>query len=134
MKLKIIYLAIFYLLNLVILKGQTNPEYESDPKPVICYPSPKASFPGGEDSLFVFLAENLKWPSPDFCGEGTVKIGFTVEKSGKISDIQVLKSLCTKCDEEAIRIVNLMPNWVPAMQFRKTVKSRIDFPINFRIE
>jgi len=63
-----------------------------------------------------------------------VIVSFIVLESGKITDKEILRSLCEKCDKEAIRIINLMPNWIPPQKNGKPIKSRILFPINFKLE
>ncbi len=74
-------------------------------------------FPGGQDSLTSFLFKNLRQPEP-VTPKGKWKhefISFTVDKKGKIKDAKVMLSLSEKADAEALRIVQLMPDWKPAM-------------------
>jgi len=128
------YLAILILLNSIVLIGQTESDVEIDSSAVVCSIPLKAKFPGGQDSLSIFLVKNLKWPSPDFCGEGRVIVSFIVEQSGEITNKEVVKSLCNLCDKEAMRVVNLMPNWIPPNKNGKPIKSKMFFPINFKLQ
>ncbi|PHN06993.1 energy transducer TonB [Flavilitoribacter nigricans] len=134
MKFRVIILILLSIFNFLNLRSQSNTGPGLKSRAVICGPLPKASFPGGTDSLIVFLAENAKWPSPDFYGAGTVLVSFTVERSGKLSDVKLLNRLYESCDKEALRIVNLMPNWVPAKQDARTIRSNIIFPVRFGFE
>lgn len=78
-------------------------------------------FPGCDDpadvdcadmKMMQFVFSNLKHPDGNPGGE--VVASFTVKASGELSDVSVVESLTPACDEEVIRIVNLMPNWLPA--------------------
>ena len=73
------------------------------------------SFPGGSPGLQRFLIRNLKYPDTavNRSIQGTVYIGFNVSKEGKIQDIHVTKSVEISLDNEAMRVVNLMPDWEP---------------------
>ena len=62
---------------------------------------------------------------------GTVLVGFTVETSGKCSNIFLKRSIEYKVDEEAKRVIETSPNWQPAFQNRKSVKAYRIQPISF---
>jgi TonB family protein len=60
-----------------------------------------------------YIAQNLKMPEElrDKPISGEVQLSFDVDKNGKPVNITVLKSLCEKCDEEAIRLLKEGPKW-----------------------
>ena len=89
-------------------------------------------FPGGKKAFSSFLSKNLKWPkdSPDDV-QGIVIISFFVEKDGSLTGITVAKSLTTAFDEEALRVINLSPKWIPAMKNNKYIRSKYTAPIKF---
>ena len=64
---------------------------------------------------------------------GKVIVTFVIEKDGTISDINVIKSLNPSFDKEAVRVVQLMPKWIPGKQRGKAVRVRLTLPINFRL-
>jgi protein TonB len=64
---------------------------------------------------------------------GRVIVGFTVEKDGKLSDFKVEKSLGTKFDTEALRVLKKSPKWIPGRLKGKPVRVRYSVPINFTI-
>lgn len=72
-------------------------------------------YPGGEQALFTFLGENIKYPQSaiDNNIEGTVWIRFEVRKNGKIRNAEVLRGIGSGCDEEALRVIQMMPAWIP---------------------
>jgi len=134
MQMNKLYLAILFLLNSIFSIGQIESDPKIDSSPVLYEVLPQAKFPGGQDSLFTFLVQNLKWPSPQFCGEGSVIIKFNVQETGEITDKKIIRGLCKECDKEALRIIDLMPNWIPPKKNGKPVKTIITFPIKFKLE
>ncbi len=90
-----------------------------------------AQFPGGMDSLKIFIEENNEWQVGQKTINGTVFVGFVVEADGSISNIKIVKGLEKSCDKEAIKIVQKMPNWIPAEMHGHPVKSQIIYPIKF---
>lgn len=92
-------------------------------------------FPGGEKKRLEFLKENLNYPEEaQKAGfQGTVYITFVVEKDGKISDVRVLRGIGAGCDEEALRVIRLMPKWKPGTQRGKPVRVQMNLPITFSL-
>ncbi len=95
----------------------------------------KAEYPGGSAAMLKFLKKHLKYPraATESHIEGRVFLQFIVDKSGIISDIKILKSLGFGCDEEAMRVIRLMPVWKPAQQSGKLVKTRYNMAISFQL-
>src|SRR5215831_7323990 len=60
----------------------------------------QTEFPGGWDSLNVFIKKNLKHPKKD--AEGKVFVNFIVNIDGSLSDFTVVKGLCEECDKNAV--------------------------------
>lgn len=89
------------------------------------------SFPGGADSLKVFIKKNYNWTVGKETIVGKVFIEFYVEKDGNISNISIVKGLHPDCDKEAIRIVKLMPKWNPSEVDGKSIRSKWILPIEF---
>jgi len=92
-------------------------------------------FPGGYDALKNFMAENIKYPETarNSSISGVVYVSFVVEKNGSIGDVMVLKSIGGGCDEEAVRVIKLMPNWIPGKQKGQNVRTKFTIPINFNL-
>ena len=89
------------------------------------------SFPSGEDSLKAYLNKNNQWRVGQLTVEGKVFVGFIVSEAGEIKEIKILKNLCPSCDKEALRLVENMPNWIPAEENGKPVSRRMVLPIGF---
>jgi periplasmic protein TonB len=92
-------------------------------------------FPGGTEAMMKFIQRNMKYPpSARRMGtEGRVFIGFVVNNDGKIQDIQTVKGISTDCDNEAKRVVAMMPNWKPGKQNGRAVRVRFVLPVNFKL-
>lgn len=93
------------------------------------------NFPGGYHMMQDFIEKNLHYPKE--CAEkgihGRVIIAVVVERSGKLTNIRVVKSIDPALDKEALRIVNLMPKWIPGRQSDKTVRVKYIIPITFQL-
>ena len=76
----------------------------------------QASFSGGYLSQKDFLSKNIQYP--ESCTKkninGNIYVEFIVERDGKLSDIKLKSGIHPLLDEEALRVVKLMPNWLPA--------------------
>lgn len=93
-------------------------------------------FPGGEEALQKFIKDNLKYPivALESGIHGRVSLRFVVTKTGDISDVTVIRGIDPACDKEAIRVVSLMPKWVPGKQNGENVAVYFNLPIVFRIQ
>lgn len=108
---------------------------EKEPDPVVVA-SQMPEFPGGDDARVEFLRNNLKYPSiaSEMGISGRVTLQFVVEKDGHIDRIKVLRGLGGGCDEEALRVVKLMPKWKPGMQDGRCVPVFFTFPVVFTLK
>ncbi|MEZ5195845.1 MAG: energy transducer TonB [Bacteroidales bacterium] len=93
-------------------------------------------YPGGDDARIKFLVENIKYPAEARKNgvRGTVFVAFIVEKDGEISNVKALKGIGGGCDEEAVRVISMMPNWKPGMQKGKPVRVQFNMPIKFNLD
>lgn len=94
-----------------------------------------AQFPGGDEACFKWLSEHIKYPS--ICQEqgvqGRVIVAFVVNKDGSIVDVKTVRTPDPNLSKEAERVVSEMPKWKPARQGNKTVRSRFNLPVMFRL-
>jgi TonB family protein len=93
-----------------------------------------AKFPFGQDSLINFLNKNIQWVDGRVSGKGYIVVGFTVKKNGELRDIQINKNLFfNSFEKEALRLIQIMPNWTPAKKNNKNVDSKVEVPIKFEL-
>lgn len=106
-------------------------------KPIIfgAHPEIPPQFPGGEIALLKFVQENTVYPdvqSYDTLSKHKVVIEFTVSEEGKITDVCVARSAGKTFDDEALRVVSLLPDFKPGKLSGKSVKMRMILPIIFK--
>lgn len=88
-------------------------------------------FPGGDQALTTYLAENLRWPSEKNKRSGRVVVSFYVEADGSITGVEVMRSLSEEYDAEAVRVVKTMPKWEPGSINGKNTRVRYVLPVKF---
>lgn len=95
----------------------------------------KASFPNGDGALIQWLNNNIKYPP--LCIEegisGIVVASFVVNTDGSISNIKIVRSPNELLSKETIRLISIMPKWIPASRGGKIVRSRYSIPVMFRL-
>ncbi|HOF45859.1 MAG TPA: energy transducer TonB [Bacteroidales bacterium] len=101
--------------------------------PIVRFAEKMPEFIGGPDALYAFLQKNLEYPQSarDNNIEGTVLIEFVVERNGSVSNAKVIVPLFPACDQEAIRVVQMLPKWKPGEQMGKPVRVYFNLPIKF---
>jgi TonB family protein len=108
-----------------IINGENKPLIEIMPE-----------FPqGGEPALIKFISSNTKYPefSREMSIEGIVYTSFIVDSSGRIRDAKVSKSASKELDFEALRVILLMPDWLPGKQNGRNVSVIYNLPFNFKL-
>ncbi len=92
-----------------------------------------AEFPGGENALEQYMKENMQYPPEALRKDiqGRVIVSFTVDKSGKIKDAKIIRSIHPLIDTEALRLIKNMPNWKPAEVNGKTISTKQIIPVMF---
>jgi len=94
------------------------------------------SFPGGEPARAKFIQNHTIYPKTanEKNIQGTVYVAFIVEPSGKLTNIKLLRGIGGGCDEEALRVASIMPNWIPGKQNGKAVRVQFSMPIRFVLQ
>jgi protein TonB len=92
------------------------------------------AFPGGNAALLKFLNNKLTYPAAalDRQLSGKVHVTFVVDTAGHLHDPRVVRGLGFGLDEEAIRLVRLMPWWTPGKIKGQPVWVQVTMPIQFR--
>ena len=93
-------------------------------------------FPGGTMAMLVFMQNNFNYPEKarEAKVEGRTLVSFLVSESGSLSDFRIERSSGNDdLDNEALRMLKTMPDWVPAAVDHKPVKARFQVPVNARL-
>ncbi len=90
-------------------------------------------FPGGEDSLHHYISSQVRYPkeAQDNQIQGTVYVGLMINEDGSVSDVRIMRGIGGGCDEEAMRIISMMPKWTPAQNKGKPTKVEMCLPVRF---
>ena len=95
-----------------------------------------AYFPNGMGSCVIFIQKNIKYPAEarENAYQGSGIVQFIVDTNGKILNPVILKSSGHKClNDEAVTVFNKMPNWIPATNSGKKVRTFVNLPFKFSI-
>lgn len=94
-----------------------------------------AAFNGGEAELFRYIRNNVFYPvyEKEAGISGRVLVRFVVDKDGKVCDVEVVKKVSPGIDKEAKRVIESMPNWIPAKNNNKSVCIYYNMPISFTL-
>lgn len=98
--------------------------------------NPKAAQQCSDKAVLAYIYENLEYPNFARINgiEGTARVRFMVDKTGKINDIEVLNGVCDEIKTECIRIVENFPNWSPALRNGKPTSVEFILPIEFKLK
>lgn len=116
-------------------KTDTSKESIIDSKGVYIAVEQPAEFPGGRTALMSWLPQNIRYPMDAVMNkiQGRSVVRFIVEKDGSISDATIIQHTDPSLDAEALRVVRSMPNWIPAKNGGKPVRSYFTLPVSFRL-
>lgn len=93
------------------------------------------SFQGGMEALNVYVKENLCYPEEARKNgiHGRVVCKFVVEPDGTITNAEVINSVDSLLDAEALRVVRTMPQWTPGKVKGKPVRTNMTLPLAFNL-
>ena len=126
------------------------PRSDSDPYKVV---DQMPRFPGCEDEedelekvrcaqakMMMYLYNDIRYPQKarEQGIQGTVVVGFVVERDGSINEISIKRNIGGGCGKEALRVVRSMNDmeekWIPGYQDGKAVRVQYNLPIKFKLE
>lgn len=119
--------------------SETIPETPEAPLPpddkVYTVADEMPKYPGGDAQLLKYIVGNLKYPASAVENkiEGRVVVSFIVEKDGSISQPEIRRSIDPALDNEAIRVINTLPQWTPGKNNGEIVRVKYTVPVQFRL-
>ena len=131
-KLTFILPAIFALAISGQVRANQNQQIAKDSVYIFAERMPE--FPGGEKALVAFLNKTIVFPAEALKNNehGKVYVQFVVRKTGKVGDAKIIKSVSTNLDNEALRVIGLLPDWTPGEQNGEKVSVTRVIPISFQ--
>ncbi len=89
-------------------------------------------FPGGMGNFFKFVKTHLKFPADANGAKGRVNVTFIVNRDGSLSDMKAIGRVSHPAlEKEALRVMKLLPKWMPGKQNGKPVRVQYTVPIIF---
>ena len=122
--------------EVVIAAPVEAPVEEEEEEVVFVVVESMPEFPGGQQALFKYLSENVKYPviAQENGIQGRVICQFVVNRDGSIVDVEVVRSAGdASLDKEAVRVVSQSPKWTPGKQRDRKVKVTYTFPVIFQL-
>ncbi|MCK9168005.1 MAG: M56 family metallopeptidase [Bacteroidales bacterium] len=116
--------------------SSSSPRLQEQEEEVFLVVDKLPQFPGGEQERMKFLSTNLSYPekAKQDSVQGTVYITFIIEKDGSITHTDILRGIDPLLDEEALRVIHLMPAWIPGELKGNKVRVRFTIPIQFKLK
>ena len=116
-------------------KSRPNPFYDSEVFTTTengsTYTQILPLFPGGVNDMVAFIYRKINYPNSalrDKIG-GKIEVSFQVNEDGKISDVQITEGIRWDLDQEVLRVISTMPEWVPEYQNAEAVPVTYTLPI-----
>lgn len=115
------------------LRGEPAALHESLKKTKFIYPAPEKApeYPDGIDNFTLFVKSKMNTPPDFFNVQGNVFVTFVIEKNGKLTHINVLRSPHPTLSEEVIKAVRKSPKWMPGMIRDTAVRTQYTVRIGF---
>jgi protein TonB len=101
----------------------------------VAMPDVMPQYPGGFTAMNRYLFEHLKYPASASSQaiEGQVWCSFIVGETGVLSDIKVERGAFLSLDQEAIRVLQSMPAWIPGAVRGRPARVKVYLPIVFKL-
>ncbi len=98
-------------------------------------PEVRPQFVGGESALRAYMIKNMRYPEKARQQKvtGKVYIRFVLSATGRVTDASFVRGPGSGLNEEALRLVWLMPDWQPGYQNGQAVRVVCTLPIEFEL-
>jgi protein TonB len=120
----------------IVEEVEEEVQEEEAPAEVFVVVEEMPSFPGGDTELMKFIYDNIQYPeiAKENNIQGRVIIRFCVTYKGGVDQVQVLKGVDPALDNEAVRVIKMLPTWRPGKQGGKAVNVWYSVPVTFQLK
>ncbi len=120
---------------MLIFIGQASFAQLTDNNKVFVFVEQAPEFPGGDEAIVKFLSQNIVYPKyeQDHNIEGKVLLRFVVMEDGHVDSVTVVRGVSTNLDNEAVRVVKMLPKFKPGMQQGKAVRTFFNLPVSYHL-
>ena len=93
-------------------------------------------FPGGDQALMKYLSSHINYPpiAAENNIQGKVVVQFVVDKTGKVGEVKVIRSVDKDLDKEAVRVCKSLPKFTPGRQNGQAVSVWYTLPVQFKLQ
>lgn len=111
-------------------------EKKPEPEQIFTAVEEAPKFPGGDAELYRFLSKNIRYPEMAQQNniQGRVTVQFVVEKDGSIGQVKVVRGKDPDLDKEAMRVVKMLPKFIPGKMNGQAVRVWYTLPVNFKLQ
>ena len=93
-------------------------------------------FPGGEAALMKYLQSHINYPpmASENGVQGRVVVQFVVDKTGRVGEVKIARSVDKDLDKEAVRVCASLPKFTPGRQNGQPVAVWYTLPVTFKLQ
>lgn len=120
--------------NTIVAQGSSAaPVRVVNPDSVYINPEVLPRFTGGDQAFSAYLSKHIRYPQQALQRRisGRVFVSFVLNAQGKVQDAHVVKGPGNGLDDEALRLVWMMPPWEPGRVNGQAVRVACTVPISF---
>lgn len=94
-------------------------------------------FPGGEAEMLKFIQKNFKYSKFEkgkSIPDTKIYVQFVISKTGNVKNAKIIKGINPEYDKEALRVINILPEWKPAKLKGQAVEYKFNLPIQLEFK
>ena len=120
--------------NIVVEQPAEKPK--DKPEEIFISVEQMPQFPGGEAALMKYLASHINYPpmAAENNIQGRVVVQFVVDKTGRVGEVKLARSVDKDLDNEAIRVCKSLPKFTPGRQNGQPVSVWYTLPVTFKLQ
>ena len=111
-------------------------EKTPEPEQVFTAVEQMPAFPGGDAELMKYLSSHINYPPMAMENniQGRVIVQFVVTKTGKVGEVKVVRGVDRDLDNEAVRVVKSLPDFIPGRMNGQAVNVWYTLPVTFKLQ
>lgn len=111
-------------------------EKTPEPEQVFTAVEQMPAFPGGDGELMKYLSSHINYPPMAMENniQGRVIVQFVVTKTGKVGEVKVVRGVDRDLDNEAVRVVKSLPDFIPGRMNGQAVNVWYTLPVTFKLQ
>lgn len=119
-----------------VAEVQEEVKEEEAPTEVFVVVEEMPAFPGGDKAMMEFIYGNIVYPeiAKENNIQGRVVLRFCVTYKGGVDQVQLIKGVDPALNDEAIRVIKMLPAWKPGKQGGKPVNVWYSVPVTFQLK